>query len=81
MQGPESVSEPDPKIIVDLATMRMPFGRYRGRLLVDLPEPYVVWFRQQGYPQGRLGVLLATLYEVKANGLEPLVREVGRRTR
>ena len=79
MSDPESASAPDPKIIIDLATMRMPFGRYRGRLLVDLPEPYVVWFRQQGYPKGRLGVLFATLYEVKANGLEPLIREVGRR--
>lgn len=72
---------PDPQLLIDLATMRMPFGRYRGRVLIDLPEPYVVWFRQQGYPKGRLGVLFATLYEVKANGLEPLVREVGRRAR
>jgi hypothetical protein len=51
----------DPQILVDLATMRMPFGRYRGRLLVDLPEPYVVWFQRQGFPAGRLGVLLATV--------------------
>jgi len=57
----------------------MPFGRYSGRLLVDLPEPYLVWFRQQGFPKGRLGVLLGSLYEIKANELEHLVREVGRR--
>jgi uncharacterized protein (DUF3820 family) len=74
-QAPQNEA-PDPQILVDLATMRMPFGRYRGRLLVDLPEPYVVWFHRQGFPKGRLGVLLATLYEVKANGLEPLIREV-----
>ena len=54
----------------------MPFGRYRGRLLVDLPEPYVVWFRQQGFPRGRLGQQMALLYEIKANGLEALVRQV-----
>ncbi len=53
--------------------MRMPFGRYAGSRLIDLPEPYVVWFRNRGYPRGRLGVLLATLYEIKANGLEPLL--------
>ena len=49
------------------------FGRYAGRRLIDLPEPYLVWFRERGYPRGRLGELLATLYEIKANGLEPLL--------
>ena len=53
--------------------MRMPFGRYAETRLIDLPEPYVVWFRNHGYPPGRLGVLLASLYEIKANGLEPLL--------
>ena len=65
--------EPDPQILIDLARWRMPFGRYAGRRLVDLPEPYVVWFRNRGFPRGRLGDLLATLYEIKANGLEPLL--------
>lgn len=51
----------------------MPFGRYAGTRLIDLPEPYVVWFRNKGYPRGRLGELLATLYEIKANGLERLL--------
>lgn len=53
--------------------MRMPFGRYEGRLLVDLPEPYVVWFHKNGYPKGTLGSLLRDLYEIKVNGLEPLL--------
>jgi uncharacterized protein (DUF3820 family) len=53
--------------------MRMPFGRYQGTRLIDLPEPYVVWFKRKGFPRGRFGMLLATLYEIKSNGLEPLL--------
>ena len=67
---------PDPTMLVDLARMRMPFGRYKGRVLIDLPEPYVVWFRNKGLPRGRIGALLGLLYEVKANGLEPLFDEL-----
>ena len=56
----------------------MPFGRYKGRALIDLPEPYVVWWKGQGFPQGKLGRLLALTYEVKLNGLEELVRKTAR---
>ena len=70
---PDSAPAPDPKVLVEIARMRMPFGRYAGTRLIDLPEPYVVWFRNKGYPRGRLGELLATLYEIKSNGLEPLL--------
>ena len=65
--------EPDLEMLVEIARMRMPFGRYAGTRLIDLPEPYVVWFRNRGFPRGRLGQLLATLYEVKANGLEAML--------
>ena len=65
--------EPDFDTLVEIAQGRMPFGRYAGTRLIDLPEPYVVWFRERGYPRGRLGELLATLYEIKANGLERLL--------
>jgi uncharacterized protein (DUF3820 family) len=64
---------PDPRRLLALATTRMPFGRYKGRLLVDLPEPYVVWYHRTGYPGGDLGGLLRELYEIKVNGLEPLL--------
>lgn len=57
----------------------MPFGRYMGSLLVDLPEPYLVWFRQQGFPEGELGAMLACMYEVKVNGLEHLFEPLLRR--
>lgn len=65
--------EPDLDVLIEIARMRMPFGRYQGTRLVDLPEPYVVWFKNKGYPAGRLGMLLATLFEIKANGLESLL--------
>lgn len=54
----------------------MPFGKYKGIPLIDLPEPYVVWFYTNGHPEGELGRLLGLLYEIKLNGLERLVNEV-----
>lgn len=63
---------PDPEQFLELAEARMPFGKYRGRLLIDLPEPYIVWFKQKGFPGGKLGRQLETVYVVKANGLEHL---------
>ena len=55
-----------------LARTRMPFGKYKGTLLIDLPEPYVVWFSRKGFPKGQLGDMFRLLYEIKANGLEYL---------
>ncbi|MBK7950428.1 MAG: DUF3820 family protein [Deltaproteobacteria bacterium] len=72
-EDPPRRTEPDSEMLVEVARMRMPFGRYAGTRLIDLPEPYVVWFRNKGFPRGRLGELLATVYEIKANGLEPLL--------
>jgi len=63
---------PDRRAMVELAETRMPFGKYAGRRLIDLPEPYVVWFAQQGFPAGKLGELLRAVYEIKVNGLEYL---------
>ena len=52
----------------------MPFGKYEGRLLIDLPKPYVIWFAKKGFPEGELGRMLNILYEVKMNGLEYLIK-------
>ena len=60
--------------LLKLARYRMPFGKYKGQLLIDLPEPYVVWFAKQGFPKGELGVMLGILYEIKLNGLEYLFK-------
>jgi uncharacterized protein (DUF3820 family) len=60
--------------LVELANARMPFGKYKDRYLTDLPEAYLVWFRQRGFPQGTIGKQLEAMYEIKLNGLEPMVR-------
>ena len=63
----------DPENLKKIANMKMPFGKYTGRTLIELPEPYLVWFARQGFPQGRLGELLQLTYEIKVNGLENLI--------
>jgi uncharacterized protein (DUF3820 family) len=60
----------DHQKLLELAATRMPFGKYKGTRLVDLPEGYVVWFAQEGFPSGKLGDMLKTVYEIKVNGLE-----------
>jgi len=72
--------QPDSSILLELATTKMPFGKYAGRVLVDLPEPYLVWFSQQGFPKGKLGEQLQFLYEIKLNGLEALLTPLKNRT-
>jgi len=70
----ESGYIPDPGVLLEMARMRMPFGKYKGRLLIDLPEPYVVWLSRKGLPKGHLGDMLGMLYEIKVNGLEYLFK-------
>ncbi len=65
---------PDKKYLVELAQAKMSFGKYKGHYLCDLPEPYLVWFYRKGFPKGKLGDQLATMYEIKANGLEYLIK-------
>lgn len=65
---------PDPQHeLTELARTRMPYGKYEGKLLVYLPESYLVWCHQNGYPKGKLGRQLALMYEIKLNGLEKLI--------
>jgi len=71
---------PDPeqsrKQLVELAHAKMPFGKYKNRYLTDLPEYYIVWFKNQGFPKGKLGSQLELVYELKLNGLENMVRKL-----
>jgi uncharacterized protein len=66
----------DPKKLIKLAHSKMPFGKYQGQYLSDLPEAYLVWFKQKGFPKGELGRLLQEVHEIKINGLEALLRKI-----
>jgi len=68
----------NPEILIDLVKTKMPFGKYKDRAICDLPEYYLVWYQQKGFPTGKLGMLLATMYEIKLNGLEYLLKPLRR---
>ncbi len=67
------------EMIKKLAVYRMPYGRFKGRLLTDLPEPYLNWFYRKGFPAGELGKLMSLALEIKMNGLEYLIDELRNR--
>jgi len=60
--------------LIELANYKMPYGKYEGRYLVDIPEPYFTWFARKGFPDGKLGKLLKEMHEIKINGLESVIR-------
>jgi uncharacterized protein (DUF3820 family) len=62
--------------LIKLAHTKMPYGKYEGYYLIDLPEYYVVWYNQKGFPKGQLGEQMQLVYELKLNGLEELVRNI-----
>ena len=70
----EQPDKPDGDILIKLVTMQMPFGKYKGTTLCDLPVFYLEWFQRQGFPVGKMGIYLATIYEIKMNGLEDLLK-------
>lgn len=74
MDAKNRASPIDSRILVELVSVRMPFGKYKDRILCDLPEPYLAWFHQKGFPPGKIGVQLSALYEIKLNGLEYLLK-------
>jgi uncharacterized protein (DUF3820 family) len=68
------VMEAKPNLLLELVKMEMPFGKYKGVILCNLPVSYLEWFQRKGFPEGKLGALLATMYEIKLNGLEELLK-------
>ncbi len=69
-------NQAQPEILLELIKTKMPYGKYKGYLLPHLPEPYLVWYKNKGFPGGKLGMLLNTLYEIKLNGLEFLLNDL-----
>ena len=66
----------DQQFLIDLAKMKMPFGKYKGTFLIDLPEHYIVWYKTEGFPKGKLGQQMGLVYELQLNGLEDIVRKI-----
>ena len=66
----------DQKQLIQLAHTKMPFGKFEGRYLIDLPEYYLVWFQQKGFPNGTLGNQMRLVFELRLNGLEELIHNI-----
>lgn len=69
-----NVPQANGEILLQLVSVRMPFGKYKDRLICDLPISYIEWFQRKGFPKGKLGMLLQTMYEIQLNGLEDLLK-------
>ncbi len=68
--------EAQEEALIELAHYRMPFGKYKGDYLIDIPEYYYTWFKQRGFPEGKLGIMMSQMYDIKINGLETLIYTV-----
>jgi len=67
-------NNPNSQILIDIVTVRMPFGKYKDTVIEKLPMYYLEWYKRKGFPKGKMGVLLETIYEIKLNGLEYLLK-------
>lgn len=66
----------NPEILAEICSTKMPFGKYKDTMIADLPINYLEWFHRQGMPKGKLGMQLATIYEIKMNGLMDLLTPI-----
>ncbi|OZV67545.1 DUF3820 family protein [Winogradskyella aurantia] len=64
------------KALVELANYKMPFGKFKDRYLIDVPEYYYTWYRQKGFPEGKLGRMMQQMHEIKINGLEEFIYNI-----
>lgn len=70
------MQQADPKLLKELLHYKMPFGKYKGKKLVNLPVSYLEWFARKGFPNGKLGMLLNTIYVIKTNGLMDIIYKI-----
>ena len=68
--------EPNRGLLLSLVKTKMPFGKYKGYLLCDLPDAYLEYFARKGFPKNKLGTQLQTMHEIASNGLRPLLRPI-----
>ena len=66
----------NPEILLEICRVQMPFGKYKGTILADIPVNYLEWMHKQGMPAGKLGMQLSTIYEIKINGLMDLLNPI-----
>ena len=71
--------EPDKDFLIKLAHYKMPFGKYKDRYLIEIPEYYYIWYNNKGFPAGQLGTMMQQMYEIKLNGLEELIYGIRKR--
>ncbi|MCQ6956701.1 DUF3820 family protein [Mucilaginibacter aquariorum] len=67
---------PDPQILIDIVNTRMPFGKHKDTLICDIPVSYLEWMYKKGFPPGKLGMMLNTVYEIKTNGVDQILRQI-----
>jgi len=68
--------KPDKKALIELSHYKMPFGKYKDYYLLDIPEYYYVWFKQKGFPEGKLGRMMLQMHDIKINGLEDVIKTI-----
>jgi uncharacterized protein (DUF3820 family) len=67
----------DPQVLIDIVNTRMPFGKYKGTLICDMPISYLEWMHNKGgFPPGKLGMMLSTVFEIKTNGVDKILRMI-----
>ncbi len=65
----------DPQILIEMSWYKMPFGAHKGKFLSELPESYYIWFKRQGFPNGKLGNYMSSVFDMKVNGIEGILRD------
>ncbi|MDB4927410.1 DUF3820 family protein [Mucilaginibacter sp.] len=68
--------KPDTQVLIDSVNTRMPFGKYKGTFICDMPVHYLEWLKNKGLPPGKLGMMLSTVYEIKINGLNTILMKI-----
>lgn len=68
--------QPDPQVLIDIVQTRMPYGKYKGTFIADMPVSYLEWMASKGFTKDKLGMMLSTVFEIKTNGLSDILHTV-----